>query len=152
MVFHIWKAISELDFMYVLHRIATLLKANVKGSSLVWVCLQFLNVRRPSHRSPYIDWFNRVFGLWFSMATLDQLPIDVHHLIFGYLNLIEIFTYRLVSKKFNEIVKAFRVRELSFYSSKLEELPGIMTTSPSTRATSWATAKCLFWAAHRSKF
>ena len=53
------------------------------------------------------------------MAALDQLPIEVHHLIFGYLELIEVLTCGLVSKKFNKTVKAFRVKELSFYSSDL---------------------------------
>ena len=51
------------------------------------------------------------------MAALDQLPIELYQLIFGYLDLVEVSTCRLVSKKFNEIVKVFRVRELSFYDS-----------------------------------
>ena len=51
------------------------------------------------------------------MTLLDCLPIEIHHLIFGYLNLIEICTCRLVCKKFNETVKSFRVRKLMFYAS-----------------------------------
>ena len=49
------------------------------------------------------------------MAALDQLPIELYQLIFGYLDLVEVSTCRLVSKKLNEVVKVFRVRELSFY-------------------------------------
>ena len=52
--------------------------------------------------------------------ALDQLPIELCHLIFGYLDLAEVSTCRLVSKKFNEIVKAYRVRELSFYEWNYE--------------------------------
>ena len=52
------------------------------------------------------------------MAALDQLPIELYQLIFGYLDLVEVSTCRLVSKKLNEIVKVFRVRELSFYDSE----------------------------------
>ena len=51
------------------------------------------------------------------MAAFDQLPIELYQLIFGYLDLVEVSTCRLVSKKLNEIVKVFRVRELSFYDS-----------------------------------
>lgn len=51
------------------------------------------------------------------MAALDQLPIEVYQMIFEYLDLIEISNCRLVSKKLNEFVKTFRVRELSFYDS-----------------------------------
>ena len=49
------------------------------------------------------------------MTTLTELPIEVIHLVFEYMDLEEICTCRLVSKWFNEIVKAFRVFELSFY-------------------------------------
>lgn len=52
-----------------------------------------------------------------TMVSLDQLPIELQHVIFGYLDLVEVATCRLVSKKLNEIVKAFRVRELLLYSS-----------------------------------
>ena len=49
------------------------------------------------------------------MAKQDQsplmaMPIEIHHLIFGFLGLIQIFICQLISKKFNKIVKAFRVR------------------------------------------
>ena len=53
----------------------------------------------------------------FEMVTFDQLPIELYQVIFGYLDLVEVSTCRLVSKKLNEIVKVFRVRELSFYDS-----------------------------------
>lgn len=49
--------------------------------------------------------------------TLDQLPIECQHLIFEYLDLVEVANCRLISKKLNEVVKAFRVRELLLYSS-----------------------------------
>ena len=48
------------------------------------------------------------------MTRLDQLPIEMYHLIFEYLDLIEITACRLVLKQFNEIVQALQVRELSF--------------------------------------
>ena len=51
------------------------------------------------------------------MVVLEELPIEIHHMIFGYLDLIQVCKCRLLSKKFNEIVKAFRVRELLVYSS-----------------------------------
>ena len=50
------------------------------------------------------------------MVSLTELPIEVVHLVFEYMDLVEICTCRLVSKWFNEMVKAFRVFELSFYS------------------------------------
>lgn len=49
------------------------------------------------------------------MIRLTELPIEMIHSILEYMDVVEISTCRLVSKWFNETVKAFRVFELSFY-------------------------------------
>ena len=51
------------------------------------------------------------------MANLTDLPIELVHLVFQHMTVVEICTCRLVSRWFNETVKAFRVFELSFYES-----------------------------------
>lgn len=49
---------------------------------------------------------------------MDDQPIEIYHLIFEYLDIIDLTNCKLVNKKFYKYVKEFRIKELIFYSSK----------------------------------
>lgn len=52
---------------------------------------------------------------------MDQLPIELVHYIFGYLDLIDLCKCKLVQKKFYKFVKLFRIKELVLNGYDLRE-------------------------------
>ena len=51
---------------------------------------------------------------------MDNLPCELYYLIFEYLNFKDLFNLRLTCKKFNKILKGFKLKELVFYHSFLD--------------------------------
>ena len=64
---------------------------------------------------------------------MEELPLELYLTIFNFLNLRELMTMRLVCKKFESIVREFRIRELSPYWSFYSRLDNYWFSSEKLR-------------------
>lgn len=64
--------------------------------------------------------------------SLDTLPIDIHFHLFKYLDLNDIFKLRLISTRFNSIVKSYNITQLCFLYRKHFKCNWFSTTESAT--------------------
>lgn len=50
--------------------------------------------------------------------NFNSLPLELYHYLFDYLDLDDIYTFRLVNKKFYQIAKSYDIKELSFINHR----------------------------------